>query len=1187
VRYLVVLLPFLLVATALAGDAPSPEDVADEVVRLHEAGDAAALKELALKDVPDPWRVAHVLDLQGRHEAALAFARAGSRPATKGLVAYLQDALSVVEPDERMAVLARARTVAAGGRPEDALKMLRASADGRESVLAVECAAYRSELYKAVGNEAEAARALEESGDHARALGWLTYASQAYFDAGSMQHEIPNDKRALSLFERRLEVETELGSTVGMGRAHYGIAIVLPYLGRVDDANRHHDEAYRLAKEGGDRYYLAKALSSKGIEQARVNDGRGALATFAEALEVIEGGDASGLEPRFRPEPERVARLRVDLHTNSVSMARKLFDEPLARKHARLAVEVARESGDALLLDRTQAFLALVEAAGQENEGHPLAALGHLERARGLYARLSMRFELADVLRRLGSLRESLGDLPAALQDEEEAIRALRDFGATRALCDAYLSAGTTCLGLQRGSEAEVHLQTALRLARILKDLELETDVLEGLSRLRGEQGQYRQALDLLEEAMRIHEQHPGKTEAWTTEQGLASLYQRLGDVPRATAMLERALKSLAESSSRTQLRDALRRQQSDLLIAEQKWDEADAILADVLADHQRSANRSGVADLLYRRSEVALFADKYERSHEYAEQAVGLYVAMGDLAEEVKSRVIMGRALLWMKERDRALDELTYAHQQAVELGDTKRLAYALSALAEVRYMRGEFADAMRRAEEGAQLISRYAMDLAEGERAVIRERFESLPRWGLAAAVKLQDHEGMYRFLERGRSSSLVASLGGRTALRAAQAPVALRRAEEEARGASAIAFERYEEARRAGKLEEARTLKQALEAARTREQDAISAVQRARRSQADLGYAEPTPLAEVRKALAGDEALVLYGHDGWRYVALLITRERVRDVTIGAVRPTEAAIDQLAIEPDAPTPPSTLSTVADLVIGALKLDEGTKRVLISPCNRLAYLPYGAMVGERSVCLVPSGTAWHMLHGLPAETGTKVLALGDPLYQDTAATADAGPLPLRGGRLAQLPATRKEVESIGDVVLVGKEASETRFRATIPDSKRWRAVHLACHGIVDDVMPTRSALVLTNDDQNDGFLYASELFDQIQVPADLVVLSACETGRGRVYLGEGLVGLSRAFMLAGTPRVVASLWKVDDEATQALMLKFYELWNPKQGTGMPAAEALQRAQAFVRSQPKWHDPFYWAAWVLWGLPE
>ena len=143
-----------------------------------------------------------------------------------------------------------------------------------------------------------------------------------------------------------------------------------------------------------------------------------------------------------------------------------------------------------------------------------------------------------------------------------------------------------------------------------------------------------------------------------------------------------------------------------------------------------------------------------------------------------------------------------------------------------------------------------------------------------------------------------------------------------------------------------------------------------------------------------------------------------------------------------------------------------------------------------------------------------------------------------------------------------------------------------MACHGLIRPERPTLSALALSADDENDGFVTALDVF-QLAIPADLVVLSACETARGRVFRGEGVVGFARSFMKAGAPRVICSLWKVPDEATAALMIKFYELWNPKdRSKGLGAAAALKKAQDHIRSHDKWQHPYYWAAWVIWGLP-
>jgi CHAT domain-containing protein len=115
---------------------------------------------------------------------------------------------------------------------------------------------------------------------------------------------------------------------------------------------------------------------------------------------------------------------------------------------------------------------------------------------------------------------------------------------------------------------------------------------------------------------------------------------------------------------------------------------------------------------------------------------------------------------------------------------------------------------------------------------------------------------------------------------------------------------------------------------------------------------------------------------------------------------------------------------------------------------------------------------------------------------------------------------------------------------------------VHLACHGRIDPERPVLSSLALTG-----GFLKCLDV-SRMKIPADLVVLSTCETAKGKIYRAEGVIGFTRAFMFAGAPRVICSLWKVDDEATSALMVKFCELWNAKDGSkGLPMATALKKA--------------------------
>jgi CHAT domain-containing protein len=257
----------------------------------------------------------------------------------------------------------------------------------------------------------------------------------------------------------------------------------------------------------------------------------------------------------------------------------------------------------------------------------------------------------------------------------------------------------------------------------------------------------------------------------------------------------------------------------------------------------------------------------------------------------------------------------------------------------------------------------------------------------------------------------------------------------------------------------------------------------------------------------------------------------------------------------------------------------------VLVVPDSVLAYLPFRLLFPEREVTLVPSGTAHGLLLAEGDREGRGVLALGNPDYGES--SEGSGPIAMRWGkRLAPLPGSEEEARTVGSVVLLGRKASVSGLLKSLETRERWRAVHFACHGRADPQRPLLSALALAPDPEHDGYLSALDVF-RSRVPADLVVLSACESGRGRVYRAEGLIGLTRAFMLAGSPRVIASLWKVDDVATQALMVEFYRLWNPKQGPGLPAAAALSKAQDFVRGHQKWKHPRHWAAWVLWGLPE
>jgi CHAT domain-containing protein len=192
-------------------------------------------------------------------------------------------------------------------------------------------------------------------------------------------------------------------------------------------------------------------------------------------------------------------------------------------------------------------------------------------------------------------------------------------------------------------------------------------------------------------------------------------------------------------------------------------------------------------------------------------------------------------------------------------------------------------------------------------------------------------------------------------------------------------------------------------------------------------------------------------------------------------------------------------------------------------------------------------------------------------------------------GVNLQRLEYTRKEAEAILALVPDNQQFSAfdfaaNRTTATKPDLSQYRIIHLATHGLLNTINPELSGVVLSLLDENgadtNGFLRLNDIFN-LNLPAELVVLSACETGLGKDVKGEGLVGLTRGFMYAGAKSVTVSLWNVSDTATSMLMTKYYQQMLDK---GVNPVAALRAAQLEMMKIEQWKAPYYWAAFLVQG---
>ncbi len=288
-----------------------------------------------------------------------------------------------------------------------------------------------------------------------------------------------------------------------------------------------------------------------------------------------------------------------------------------------------------------------------------------------------------------------------------------------------------------------------------------------------------------------------------------------------------------------------------------------------------------------------------------------------------------------------------------------------------------------------------------------------------------------------------------------------------------------------------------------------------------------------------------------------------------------------------------PAARALYDSLLAPARAFLQGKTSLLIVPDATLWELPFQALVTETgrhlletyAISYAPSLTVLREMklqRSRPKANG--LLAFGNP--QLSARQIEMPKLALRGTTLAPLPEAEREVKALPRLygadksqIYIASEASETRLKA---EAAQARVLHLATHGVLSDSAPLYSHLMLAaNDVREDGLLEAWELM-RMDLRAELVVLSACETARGRVGTGEGLLGLTWALFVAGCPTTVASQWKVESASTAQLMIEFHRRLNvAPQST---KAEALRSASLKLLASETYRHPFYWAGFVVIG---
>jgi len=339
--------------------------------------------------------------------------------------------------------------------------------------------------------------------------------------------------------------------------------------------------------------------------------------------------------------------------------------------------------------------------------------------------------------------------------------------------------------------------------------------------------------------------------------------------------------------------------------------------------------------------------------------------------------------------------------------------------------------------------------------------------------------------------------------------------------------------------------------------------------------VGVVNADPTA-IQSSLRDDEVLLSYYYTPSRLVAFVVDKHRLNAVGL----PREGLELEIQALQQALSMPSgdygeAAAAAYHRLIAPLQDQLANRTLVISPYDQLHFVPFGALLdgstflSERSrIVYLPSGSFLPILRGRARTSARQgVLALGDP-----------------GGKLRFARQEAEQVASAFDtsVLLIGQAATKSRV---VEHSGRFRYLHFATHGVFNLSHPLKSGLLLSAGDSGAEaepapMLTTGDVYG-LRLDADLVVLSACQSGIGTLRSGDEVVGLARAFLYAGARRVVSTGWSVEDQTTARLMKYFYASLK----VGAAADEALRDATIRLRSEG-WVHPFYWAAFTIVGVP-
>ena len=934
---------------------------------------------------------------------------------------------------------------------------------------------------------------------------------------------------------------------------------------------------------------LAEALVRAKTEAERTGllAGEKELVTVDLALALNSQGD------RFYNQGEYPRALMI--YTLAKSMAEQIgAPYEIARTLHNLG-RVHRSQGNfAQAMEYFQKCLAMNEALGEQEgigrtlhgigmihwlQGDYTQALGHYQKSLTIFEALNNNADIARVLNNIGNLHRYQGDYAQALEYYRKSLGIRQELNDTFGILSSLGNIGVVYSAQGNYAKALDYYQKSLAMSEAENDKEGIAITLGNIGVLHRKQGNYAQALDYYRKSLAM-------SEAIDDKVGIAQMLNNIG-----TTHLQQG--------NYTQALDYYRKS---------------------LAMREESGDKHGIAHTMMAIGVIHTSQGNYAQALEYYQKSLAIKEALRDKDGIANLLLHVG---IYHKKQGHDLQALDFAERAATlarQVGSPYTL-WSARVNAGLAYRALNQSDQARLAfEEAIAVIETMRVQVAGGQQEQQRFFEDKLsPYHAMVDLLVAQNNPAeALTFTERAKARALLDMLySGRVNIIKAmhsqeQEQERRLRAEIISLNTQVTSASRKDDPDQA-RLSELNSLREKVRLKYEAFQTSLYAAHpelKVHRGEAPIIKAEeiaallPGAASALLEYVVADDRTYLFAitkaagkaEAGVRVYTLPIKRDDL-------AKQTEVFRRQLAAR-DLGFRASAVKLYELLLKPAEAQLRGKTNLVIAPDDKLWDLPFQALltganrflIEDAAIAYTPSLTVLREMTKRRKNQGANpasatLLALGNPLLGKE--TMNRAALALRDEKLDPLPEAEQEVKGLRRLygmsrskVYIGAEAREDRVKS---EAGQAAILHFATHGTLNNASPMYSHLALAQGgDNEDGLLEAWELM-QLDLKADLVVLSACETARGRVGAGEGMIGLTWAMFIAGAPAIVVSQWKVESASTRDLMLGFHRQLRTspapaKAKAKMTKAGALRQAALNVMKNPETSHPFYWAGFVLVG---